>query len=137
MPSDLIKDAIGSRLFCVYVDTGLMRKHETAYVEKMYKELGFENFEVVDASALFLGRLRDVADPEEKRNTIADLMQLRKEIVEEFDEELEISKKDFRLDIHKFRLVTSAEIAEKLSFVMENCAVIEDYSGAGVQIEFL
>lgn len=68
--SVLIGRAIGKRLYCVYVDTGLMRKDETAYVRQVYRELGFANFRVVDASETFLTRLEGVADPEEKRKII-------------------------------------------------------------------
>lgn len=68
--SYLIKDAIKDNLFCVYVDTGLMRKNETDYVRQMYKELGFAHFDVVDASGLFMERLRGVSDPEKKREII-------------------------------------------------------------------
>ncbi len=76
-------------------------------------------------------------DPEEKRNTVADLMQLRREVLEEFSDELGIRKKDILVDTKKFRLVTSPEIAEKLSFVMENCAIVEEHPEAEVQVEFL
>jgi len=68
--SYLIKEAIQERLYCVYIDNGLMRKNETEYVTTMYKNLGFTNFEVVDASQLFLQKLKNVSDPEEKRKII-------------------------------------------------------------------
>ena len=71
--SFLIERAIGKRVFCVYVDTGLMRKDETQFVKEMYDELGFDNFEVVDASSLFLGKLKGVTDPEKKRKIIGNL----------------------------------------------------------------
>jgi len=62
--------AIGTRLFCVYIDTGLMRHNEQAYVQQMYDDLGFVHFQAVDASELFLSRLAGVADPERKRTII-------------------------------------------------------------------
>lgn len=68
--SYLIHQAIGDRLFCVYVDSGLMRKYETDYVKQMYQTLGFTHFDVVDASDLFLNNLAHKADPEEKRKII-------------------------------------------------------------------
>lgn len=68
--SYLIKEAIGDRLFCVYVDTGLMRKHETAYIKELYDVLGFTSVEIINAQQLFISRLRDIVDPEEKRKII-------------------------------------------------------------------
>ena len=56
-----------SKLYCVFVDHGLIRKNEKEEVEKLYKTLGFESFFVVDAADLFLSRLKDVSNPEEKR----------------------------------------------------------------------
>lgn len=65
-----IHKAIGDRLFCVYVDTGLMRHNENAYVQNMYADLGFAHFKSVDASEIFLSRLQSITDPEEKRKII-------------------------------------------------------------------
>ena len=66
--STLIHRAIGDRLHCVYVDTGLMRKGDTEHVRQLYKDM--QGFEVVNAEELFLSRLKGVADPEEKRKII-------------------------------------------------------------------
>src|SRR3989344_169665 len=62
-------------------------------------------------------------DPEEKRNTVADLIQLRDEIVDEFSDEFKIRKMDIKIDAKNLRLITTPDIAEQLSFVMENCAI--------------
>ena len=59
----------GVKLRCIYIDTGLMRKGETAEVIKQFIEVGVP-IEVVDASEAFLGRLAGVSDPEEKRKII-------------------------------------------------------------------
>ena len=56
-------------LACILVDTGLLRKHEVAKVEKIYQNLGMD-LNVVDAKQLFLERLKDVSDPEKKRKII-------------------------------------------------------------------
>lgn len=68
--SYLVKEAIGNRIHCIFIDTGFMRKNETEYVKNIYKELGFTNFEVVDASSLFIKKLLNISDPEEKRKII-------------------------------------------------------------------
>ncbi len=38
--ADLVAKAIGDRLLTIYVDTGLMRKGESQYVEEMFSRLG-------------------------------------------------------------------------------------------------
>ncbi|MDR2675535.1 MAG: glutamine-hydrolyzing GMP synthase [Opitutaceae bacterium] len=66
----LLHKAIGRQLVCVYVDTGLMRKDETANIEKLYARHFKIDLRVVDASAVFLRRLKGVTDPEQKRKII-------------------------------------------------------------------
>ena len=67
----LIHRAIGNRLYCVFVDHGLIRKGELEEVENFFeKKLKFRNFYIVDASKIFLEKLNGVTDPEEKRKII-------------------------------------------------------------------
>ncbi|OAM90358.1 glutamine-hydrolyzing GMP synthase [Termitidicoccus mucosus] len=66
----LLHKAIGRQLVCVYVDTGLMRKDETANIEKLYAKHFKIDLRVVDASSIFLRRLKGVTDPEQKRKII-------------------------------------------------------------------
>jgi len=66
----LIHRAIGTQLTCVFVDNGLLRKGERDTVEKLYGRHFAIDLRVVDASKLFLGRLRGVTDPERKRKII-------------------------------------------------------------------
>lgn len=66
----LIHKAIGNRLHAVFVDTGLLRKGEVEQVSGFLRKNGFKKLHVIDASRLFLGRLRGVSDPEEKRKII-------------------------------------------------------------------
>ncbi|HYA36369.1 MAG TPA: glutamine-hydrolyzing GMP synthase [Candidatus Binataceae bacterium] len=66
----LIHRAIGDRLDCVFVDTGLLRWGERERMENVFaRQLGI-HLRVVDASALFLKRLEGVLDPEQKRRII-------------------------------------------------------------------
>ncbi len=66
----LMQQAIGDRFHAVLVDNGLMRMDEAKTVKKtLVEHLGI-NLEVVDASALFLGKLKGVKDPETKRKII-------------------------------------------------------------------
>ena len=77
----ILDKAIGSRLHCIFVDNGLLRKGERDAVEEMFGEHMDLDLTVVDAVDRFLERLRGVSDPEEKRKHIGH------EFVEVFREE--------------------------------------------------
>jgi GMP synthase (glutamine-hydrolysing) len=66
----LLHKAIGKQLTCVFVDNGLLRKDERKYVEALYRRNFKIDLRVVDASALFLKRLKNVTEPETKRKII-------------------------------------------------------------------
>jgi GMP synthase (glutamine-hydrolysing) len=66
----LIHKAIGEQLTCVYVDNGLMRLDESLQVRKTFGDNLHMKVIYVDASADFLGELKGVADPEQKRKII-------------------------------------------------------------------
>ena len=61
--------ALGKRLRTVFVENGLMREGEPAYVAGLFRELGVP-VEVVDAREEFFASLRGLTDPEEKREAI-------------------------------------------------------------------
>jgi GMP synthase (glutamine-hydrolysing) len=65
----LVHRAVGERLHCVFVDTGLLREGEVADVLKLTRALNLP-VQHVDASELFFARLAGVTDPEEKRKII-------------------------------------------------------------------
>jgi GMP synthase (glutamine-hydrolysing) len=66
----LIHKAIGKQLTCVFVDNGLLRAGEREQVEKLYADHFHIDVRVVDASKLFLKRLKGVSEPETKRKII-------------------------------------------------------------------
>ena len=69
----LLNRALGKeRVLGLHIDNGLMRENETALVARLMRESGFENLEIVDASAEFLEVLQGVAEPEEKRRHIGE-----------------------------------------------------------------
>jgi GMP synthase (glutamine-hydrolysing) len=69
----LVHRAIGKQLTCIYVDTGLMRKNESAQiVETFHRVMGIELVHV-DAGSRFFERLKGVTEPEAKRKTIGEL----------------------------------------------------------------
>ena len=83
----IIARAVGyDKLHLVVVDTGLLRENEAERVVKILKKLGFKHVHLVDASKLFLQRLKGVTDPEQKRRIIADTFI---EVFEEYAKELE------------------------------------------------
>lgn len=65
----LLHKAIGTNLYCIFVDNGLLRKDEYAAVLEQYKHLGL-NIKGVDAKERFLSQLAGVTDPELKRKAI-------------------------------------------------------------------
>ena len=69
----LIHEAIGDQLTCVFVDTGLLRLNEAEEVVTMFRDTYNIPLIHADESALFLGALEGVSDPEVKRKTIGRL----------------------------------------------------------------
>jgi len=65
----LLHRAIGKNLHCIFVDNGLLRKHEFESVLDSYQHMGL-NVKGVDAKARFYEQLKDVSDPEKKRKII-------------------------------------------------------------------
>jgi len=65
----LVSRAIGRRLSCVFVDTGMLREGEVEEVCQFYQEADFD-FHLVSAGIPFLSALKGVIDPEQKRKII-------------------------------------------------------------------
>jgi len=76
----LLHMAIGNRLFCIFVDNGLLRKNEFESVLENYKSMGLQ-VTGVRAGECFLQALKGVSDPEKKRKIIG------KTFIEVFDRE--------------------------------------------------
>ena len=76
----LVRQAVGDRLSCIFVNHGLLRKGEESQIPVMLESLKL-NVQCVDASKRFLERLKGVSDPEEKRKIIGE------EFINVFDEE--------------------------------------------------
>ncbi len=68
--ASLIHQAIGDNIHCVFIDHGLIRKHEWDEVKGFFKRFKFKNHYMVDASKQFLTKLKGVTDPEKKRKII-------------------------------------------------------------------
>lgn len=78
--ASLLHRAIGDRLYCIFVDNGLLRKNEFEQVLTSYQGMGL-NVKGVDAKARFYNALNGVSDPEQKRKIIGRIF------IEVFDEE--------------------------------------------------
>jgi GMP synthase (glutamine-hydrolysing) len=66
----LLHRAIGDQLACILVDNGLLRKGEAREVMELFQQHYGMDLHLVDASDHFLGHLRGVVDPEQKRKII-------------------------------------------------------------------
>ena len=71
--AQLLNKAIGKKLFCVFVNTGLLRKNEEIQVVKTFKKKLKINLIYVNAEKEFLRKLHNVSDPEKKRKIIGNL----------------------------------------------------------------
>lgn len=68
----LLANAIPENLIIVFVDNGLLRSGEAKQVEDMFKLRLGVNLISIDASEIFLSRLKGVRDPERKRKIIGE-----------------------------------------------------------------
>jgi GMP synthase (glutamine-hydrolysing) len=66
----LVHRAVGDQLTCVFVDHGLMRKHEGEQVISAFRDRFGIPLVAVDAEERFLRALRGVTEPEAKRKVI-------------------------------------------------------------------
>ena len=115
----IVAKAIGDRLTCVYVDHGLMRKDESAQIERAFRESTGAELMVVDAEAQFLDALAGVTDPEEKRKIIG------REFIRCFEQA--------QVDILGPEAPTDGQ-AEKVAFLVQGTLypdVVESGGGAG------
>lgn len=77
----LVEKAIGDKLLCIHIDTGLMRKDESRLIAKMFGDNLHLNVINIDATGKFLNNLNGVSDPEKKRRIIGNTF------IEVFEEE--------------------------------------------------
>ena len=79
--SFLLHKAIKNNLFCIFVDHGLLRFNESNEVVSIFKKKFGKNFIRIDASKIFLSKLKKIKDPERKRKIIG------KTFIEVFEKE--------------------------------------------------
>lgn len=66
----IVQRAVGAQLTCVFIDHGLLRQGEAEQVERDFVAATGVKLKVVNAKEKFLGALKGVTDPEEKRKII-------------------------------------------------------------------
>ena len=71
--AQLLNKAIGKKLYCIFVNTGLLRKNEELQVVQTFKRRLKINLIYVNAEKEFLKKLKNVTDPERKRKIIGNL----------------------------------------------------------------
>ena len=71
--AQLLNIAIGKKLYCIFVNTGLLRKNEEKQVVKTFKKKLRINLIYVNAEKEFIKKLSNVSDPEKKRKIIGNL----------------------------------------------------------------
>lgn len=79
----MLNKALGAdRVYGLFVDTGFMRAGERDFVEKELRGMGFDNLHVYDASKEYFAELKDVHEPEVKRQIIGRLfLEIQKKVV--------------------------------------------------------
>ncbi len=68
--AQLLNKAIGKKLYCIFVNTGLLRKNEEKQVVKTFKKKLKINLIYVNAEKEFIKKLTNISDPEKKRKII-------------------------------------------------------------------
>ena len=66
----ILKQAVGDRLVCIFVDNGLMRQGEVELVESTFRNHFRIDLRVARVADLFLDNLKGITDPQEKRKII-------------------------------------------------------------------
>ena len=71
--AQLLNKAIGKKLYCIFVNTGLLRKNEEEQVIATFKKKLKINLIYVNAEKEFIKNLKNISDPEKKRKIIGKL----------------------------------------------------------------
>jgi len=71
--AQLLNKAIGKKLYCIFVNTGLLRKNEEKQVITNFKRKLKINLIYVNAEKEFVKSLKNISDPEKKRKIIGNL----------------------------------------------------------------
>jgi len=77
----LLNQAIGNQLTCMFIDQGFMRKGEPEFLMNFFDKKFHIKVEYINARERFIGKLKGITDPEQKRKIIGE------EFIRVFEEE--------------------------------------------------
>ncbi len=122
----LLHKAIGEKLYCIFVNNGLLRKNEFQSVLDQYEHMGL-NVKGVDASERFLEALKGISDPELKRKAIGRVF------IEVFDDEANLVQ-----DVHWLAQGTIyPDVIESVSATGGPSATIKSHHNVGGLPDFM
>ena len=83
----LLAKALGEdRVYAMYVDTGFMRKDETAHIKKSLASIGIKNLHTEMAGPKFFEALKEIYEPEQKRKIIGDkFLEIQRDVARELN----------------------------------------------------
>ena len=117
----LLHEALGDKVICIFINTGLLREGEPEQVENMFKDHFHIPLIHVDASQLFLHRLNGVKDPEKKRKIIGETF------IEVFEKEAEaVGGADFLAQGTLY-----PDVIESISFIGGPSVTIKSHHNVG------
>lgn len=117
----LLHRAIGQQLKCIFVNNGLLRKGEAKRVLKLFRDNYKMNLHYVNASQVFLRKLRGVTDPEQKRKIIG----------HEFIRIFEAEAKKFKNARYLMQGTLYPDVIESISFFGGPTACIKSHHNVG------
>ncbi len=117
----ILREAVGPRLHCIFVDNGLLREGERDQVERTFRDHFQVDLTVVDAAKRFIDALAGVTDPERKRKIIG------KEFVDVFKVEAKRFKKAHFLG----QGTLYPDVIESVAAHGGNTAVIKSHHNVG------
>nr|WP_067997475.1 glutamine-hydrolyzing GMP synthase [Nocardia pseudobrasiliensis] len=121
----LVQRAIGDKLTCVFVDHGLLRAGEREQVQRDFVAATGAKLVTVDAVDKFLGELKGVTDPEEKRKIIG------REFIRSFEDAVSEVVKESGQAVSSGRSAGSAPVVEYLVQGTLYPDVVESGGGTG------
>ncbi len=83
----LLNNTLGQdRVLGLHIDNGFMRKNESKIIAKRYRDFGFDNFIVEDASNTFLQAIDGLTDPQKKRHVVGEtFITVRDEVIKKMN----------------------------------------------------
>jgi GMP synthase (glutamine-hydrolysing) len=128
----LLHRAIGDQLTCIFVNNGLLRSREEEIVQRVFGENFHVKLKYVDASERFLGRLRGIVEPEQKRKIIGnEFIRVFEDAVTELAEEHRTSNIEHRTFKFLAQGTLYPDVIESVSIEGNPAQVIKSHHNVG------